>query len=115
MALDFDEIKQDIGDIIAIGDEALASSKIIALQDKITNDAAETVATLKSKDEEIEELKSRLADEEKQNEEIRKNNKDLLLRYGQLVQNTQPQFSEVENEDENPEAKLSWGEIAKLD
>lgn len=115
MALDFDDIKSDIGEIIAIGDEALASSKIISLQDKITNEIAETSATIKSKNDEIEALKNQLENKQKENDEIRKNNKDLLLKYGELVQNTHPIEREVEQEEENPEAKLSWADIAHMD
>lgn len=113
--LDFDDIKQDIGDIISIGDEALASSKIINLQDKITKDIADTSATIKSKDDKIAELEQLIEDKNKENDEIRKNNKDLLLRYGELVQKSTPNVVEVEVEEPDPLANMSWEDIAKMD
>lgn len=115
--LDFDEIKKDISDIIAIGDEALASTRLIELQDKIVNEVSETSAEIKGLNDTISDLNTKLESANAENESIRKNNKDLLLRYGELVTKTQPAVSTVETEESEEEklSKLSWNDIAKME
>lgn len=114
--LDYNDIKTRINKIVEIGDTVKASAEILELNDVITQSESEDTAkfndyenTIKSRDEEIATLR-------KDNDDIRKANADIVLKYGELL-NRQPIDSVVKNKpDEVDEEKPSpsWDEIAKM-
>lgn len=114
--LDYNDIKTRINKIVEIGDTVKASAEILELNDVITQSESEDTAkfndyenTIKSRDEEIAILR-------KDNDDIRKANADIVLKYGELL-NRQPIDSVVKNKpDEKDEEKPSpsWDEIAKM-
>ena len=111
--LDYDDIKSRVSEIISIGDEAKASTKIIELNDIITQSKAQDEAELTNLQNEIEAKKNRIEELENDNKEIRQANADVMLKYGQLLTQTQPIVTPVVQEEE--EKALSWEEISKME
>ena len=92
-------------------------NKIVEINDVITQSESEDTAkyneyenTIKSKDEEITNLR-------KDNDDIRKANADIVLKYGELL-NRQPIESvdkkKPDKDDDDDKPSPSWGEIAKM-
>ena len=114
--LDYNDIKARINKIVEIGDTVKASAEILELNDVITQSESEDIAkfneyenTIKSRDEEIATLR-------KDNDDIRKANADIVLKYGELL-NRQPIDSVGKKKpDKEHEEKPSptWDEIAKM-
>ena len=111
--LDYDDIKSRVSEIISIGDEAKASTKIIELNDIITQSKAQDEAELTNLQNEIEAKKNRIEELENDNKEIRQANADVMLKYRQLLTQTQPIVTPVVQEEE--EKALSWEEISKME
>lgn len=116
--LDYNDIKTRINKIVAIGDTVKASAEILELNDVITQSESEDTAKyneyeniIKSKDEEIKNLRQ-------DNNDIRQANADIVIKYGELL-NRQP-IDSVEkkkpdkDDDDDDKPLLSWDEIAKL-
>lgn len=116
--LDYNDIKTRINKIVEIGDTVKASAEILELNDVITQSESEDTAkyneyenTIKSKDEEITNLR-------KDNDDIRKANAEIVLKYGELL-NRQPIESvdkkkPDKDDDDDDKPSPSWDEIAKM-
>lgn len=114
--LDYDKVRQQINDILEVGDSVKASSKILELNDMVTQSQAEDTAEFERLNNDITNKDERIKELEKENVDIRQANADVMLKYGELL-NHQPQqiiVKETKEEDNEPKEK-SWEEIAKMD
>lgn len=113
MSMDYDKVKGLVTEIINIGDEAKASTKIIELNDYMTQEKANDVAELERLKNEIEAKNNRIQELENDNKIIRDANADVMLKYGTLLSQTTPVV--VKNEKEEEEKVPTWEEISKME
>lgn len=111
--LNYEDVRKRMKDIFDIGDMTKASPYIVELNEIVTRSEAEDKAELDTLKKDIESKDNIIKDLKRENEEIRKANDNVMLKYGALVmKNPQPIVTEVETE---TEVKKSWEDIVKMD
>lgn len=115
MAFDFDKIRTDINNILETGDKVKASSQILDLQDYITNEQAEYTSTVNNLNEKIKEQEETITKQNNDIDSMRAANFDVMKKYGDLVNRTQPVLTEVKPNEEDENKEQSWEDIMKMD
>lgn len=112
--MDINEAFRRFDEIIETDDKNVASQKIVEFKEFITKSAGEDVAVDETKTTKISELEDRVKELESQNDDIRKANTDILLKYGSLAQKVAENVGDyVPPPDEN--ATKSWSDIVAMD
>lgn len=112
--MDFDKVREDINSILDTGDKVKASSKILDLQDYITQEQANDTNTLNDLNDKISNYEKEIETLKADNDSIRAANFDVMAKYGDLVKQTQPVLKKVETKEEE-EKSTTWEDIMAME
>ena len=112
--MDAVEMLGKFDEIVETDDKNVASEKIVEFKEYINDTAATDASLMSSKDEEIAELKGKVEKLTSENEEVRKHNTDILLKYGAMAEKMAANVGEFKPEPKKDTPK-TWGEISRMD
>lgn len=108
------EILSRFDEIVDTDDKNVASEKIVSFKEYINETAGQDAATVADKDTKINELTEQVSKLTKENEEVRKHNTDILLKYGAMAEKIASNAIDYV-EPTKLDTPKSWGDISKME
>lgn len=113
--MDAVEILGKLDEIVEAEDKNVASENIVNFKEYINEEAAKDTAIIEGKDQKISELTEKVSKLETENEEVRKHNNDILLKYGAMAEKMASNIGDYKPVNPEPQKPKSWAEISKMD